>query len=120
MSPKRGKRVAPPAPPPGKGEYDVLFECRAAEVGWKELGNKAPGNTFRAWHEMRTNPAPQMQTPRHHQMDGDLAYGTKGGETFPMWQLEVTGGGRIWYLLDEGRSICWVKVAGVGHPKATD
>lgn len=36
------------------------------------------------------------------------------------WQYEVTGGGRIWYLVDiDGRTL-WIKATGTGHPKATD
>jgi hypothetical protein len=37
----------------------------------------------------------------------------------PRWQIEVTGGDRIWYLLDVDRHTVWVEYAG-GHPKATD
>ncbi len=31
-----------------------------------------------------------------------------------------TGGGRIWYLIDESNRTAWVIYAGTGHPKATD
>ena len=34
--------------------------------------------------------------------------------------IEVTGGGRIWYLLDPSRRIVWITEAGTGHPKTTD
>ncbi len=33
---------------------------------------------------------------------------------------EVTGGGRIWYLLDTARDTCWITFAGTGHRRATD
>ncbi len=36
------------------------------------------------------------------------------------WQYEVTGGGRIWYLVDIERSTLWVKAATTGHPKSTE
>jgi hypothetical protein len=36
------------------------------------------------------------------------------------WQYEVTGGGRIWYLIDPGKKTIWIRHAGTGHPKATD
>ncbi|MDQ0847638.1 hypothetical protein [Streptomyces sp. V1I6] len=36
------------------------------------------------------------------------------------WQIEVTTGGRIWYLLDTERRTVWIDQASTGHPKATD
>lgn len=43
-----------------------------------------------------------------------------GGNQLACWQIEVTGGGRIWYLLDPSRRIVWITEAGTGHPKTTD
>ncbi|MFI0912381.1 hypothetical protein [Streptomyces abikoensis] len=42
------------------------------------------------------------------------------GQTCEQWQIEVTGGGRIWYLVDSDRNTCWVTYAGTAHPRATD
>lgn len=109
----------PVAPPPGEHEYDIRFHDRAAAVGWRELSKQAPGNTLAAWQEMRTNPAPKEPTSRHHQLRHDLAYANHGGQSFPQWQIEVTAGSRIWYLFDEARRTCWLKVY-TGHPKATE
>ncbi|MFE7671432.1 hypothetical protein ACFU5N_04365 [Streptomyces albidoflavus] len=39
---------------------------------------------------------------------------------YEQWQIEVTGSGRIWYLVDTSRTTCWVTYAGAGHPRATD
>lgn len=117
MSPKRGESVAPPA---GKDEYDVRYLSSEAVTGWRELGNKAPGNTRRAWDTMRTNPAPQPETDRHHRLKYDLATCIHKGEELPQWQIEVLGGGRIWYLIDQKRRIVWLKLASVGHPKRTE
>jgi hypothetical protein len=36
------------------------------------------------------------------------------------WQYEVTGGGRIWYCVDDGHRTIWMTDCSVGHPKATD
>jgi len=38
----------------------------------------------------------------------------------PCWQIEVTGGGRIWYLLDTEKRTVWVTFASTAHPKATE
>ena len=117
MSPKRGDRAAPP---PADGEWDVRFASSEAANGWDELGRKAPGNTCAAWRDMRTKPAPRPATPRHHPLHDKLATGTMRGEALPQWQIEVTGGGRIWYLLDEDRHTVWITYASLRHPKQTD
>ena len=36
------------------------------------------------------------------------------------WQYEVTGGGRIWYGIDDKRHLVWLTRAIVGHPTATN
>ncbi|MFJ9659751.1 hypothetical protein ACIRPR_17570 [Streptomyces griseoflavus] len=41
------------------------------------------------------------------------------GNTYRAW-IEVTGSGRIWYLVDTARATCWITSAGTGHPRATD
>lgn len=96
MSPKRGE-VAPPA---GAHEREVRFGNTTAAKGWESLLSAAPGNTRDAWQQMQTNPAPSPPTPRHHQLKGTLAFAEHGGKQLACWQIEVTGGGRIWYLLD--------------------
>jgi hypothetical protein len=117
VSPKRGERVAPPA---GAHEWEVRFGNTTAAKGWESLCQQAPGNTRDAWHQMRTNPAPAPPTPRHHQLKGTLAAAEHGGKRLACWQIEVTGGGRIWYLLDPDRRTVWMTEAGTGHPKKTD
>jgi hypothetical protein len=110
----------PVAPPPDKDEYHVKFDSRAAAVGWQQLCTQAAANTRAAWLAMRTDPAPSVPTARHHQLHGDLAFGTRGGKPYPRWQIEVTGGGRVWYLFDDERRTCWVVLAGTGHPRETN
>ena len=119
MSPKRGDRVAPP---PTGDEWDVRFSTSDAVKGWLDLCRQAPGNTRDAWETMRADPGPGPGKPtsRHHQLKGTLATGRHSGRVLPMWQLEVTGGGRIWYLVDAATHTIWMQHAGTGHPKATD
>jgi hypothetical protein len=50
---------------------------------------------------------------------GRLATGEMRGRALDHWQIEVTGGGRIWYLVDRESSTVWIDYAGPGHPKAT-
>ena len=117
MSPKKGDPVAPR---PGRNEYDIRYGETGTVEGWREVGNKAPGNAYKAWEQMRTDPSPDIQTERHHQLRFDLAYRDYRGERLPQWQIEVTGGGRIWYVVDEERRIVWLMKASLGHPKATE
>ncbi|MEU9237117.1 hypothetical protein [Streptomyces subrutilus] len=117
MSPKRGERAAPP---PAGDEWDVRFANGEAAKGWEALGAQAPGNTRAAWQTMRTDPSPAARTERHHRLKGELAHGTHRGERMDRWQIEVTAGGRIWYLVDIERRTVWIDRASTSHPKATD
>jgi hypothetical protein len=69
---------------------------------------------------MRTDPSPAVQTPRHHRLRGQLSTGTYDGRILPLWQVEVTGAARIWYLVDADRHTVWVIHASTKHPKATE
>lgn len=116
MSSKRGDRVAPP---PTGDEWDVRFSTAKAAAGWGDLCAHAPGNTRWAWDLMRTSPG-TGETPRHSRLRGKLANGHYGGRELERWEIEVTGGGRIFYLLDKDKHTVWVEEAGTGHPKVTD
>jgi len=84
------------------------------------LCRQAPGNTRAAYEAIETTPCPAHPTTRQHQLKGSLATATHGGKILPLWQYEVTAGGRIWYLVDHDSRICWIHLAATGHPKATD
>jgi hypothetical protein len=117
VTPKRKDRVAPP---PGPDEWDLRYATNDAAKGWEELGRQVPHNLSRAWEALRTNPRPQPATTRQHQLKGKLGTGTFDGREMPCWQYEVTGGGRIWYLVDDERHTVWIQTASTGHPKATE
>jgi hypothetical protein len=69
---------------------------------------------------MRRMPAPPVFSPRHHRMRLGLATEAVKGRVLDRWQIEVTGAGRIWYLVDEENRTVWIDFAGTGHPKATE
>lgn len=117
MSPKRGDRVAPPAE---VGGWELRFATGEAVKGWENLCRQAAANTLAAWHELRSRPDAPAPTPRHHRLKGSLATASHGAVAMEQWQFEVTGGGRLWYLVDTERRTLWIKAAGTGHPKATD
>lgn len=117
MSPKRGARAAPP---PRPGEYDLRFASTEAAKGWDELCRQAPANTRLAFESIRTEPRPAPPTARQHRLKHHLAWGLHNGQRLEQWQYEVTGGGRIWYLVNDDTQTAWLVYAGTGHPKATD
>jgi hypothetical protein len=73
---------------------------------------------------MREAHAYEPITPGAHRSassaSGNLAYGTYRGVTLPQRQIEVTAGGRVWYLVDEETRRVIVRHAGTGHPKITE
>ncbi|MDA3637894.1 hypothetical protein PFJ02_01270 [Mycobacterium xenopi] len=117
MSPKRGDRVAPPAV---RGQWELRFATSEAVKGWESLCQQAAANTATAWNELRSRPQSPAPTPRHHRLKGRLASGMHGGVEMEQWQYEVTGGGRIWYLVDVEKRTLWLRHAGPGHPRETE
>lgn len=117
MSPKRGDRVAPP---PREREYDIRFADSQVATGWDQLCAQAMNNTRQAWEAIVSDPRPKPPTERHHQLKHTLATRTYRGRVLEQWQYEVTGGGRIWYLIDDATRTVWLTYAGTGHPKVTD
>ncbi|SDL46610.1 hypothetical protein SAMN05216298_3943 [Glycomyces sambucus] len=117
MSPKRGDRVAPP---PAEHEFDLRFADAAAVKGWSDLERQASGNLRRAWDDLRADPRSRANPSRQHRLKGELGEGVWKGVACERWQYEVTGGGRLWYLIDDGSRTVWLVYAGTGHPKPTD
>ncbi|MFJ4504038.1 hypothetical protein [Streptomyces sp. NPDC088864] len=63
---------------------------------------------------------PTDDPQRHHRLKGKLGSTRWKGQTLERWQYEVTGGGRVWYLVDDANRTAWITYAGTGHPKTTD
>jgi hypothetical protein len=108
------------APPPRQDEYALRFANGDAAKGWEELCRQAPGNARTAFEAIRSAPCPSPGTHRNHRLKHTLAWGSHNGRLREQWQYEVTGGGRIWYLVDQESRTVWLVYAGTGHPKATD
>lgn len=43
---------------------------------------------------------PRERTDRQHPLKGTLGTRTVNGEDMEQWQYEVTGGGRLWYVIE--------------------
>ncbi len=86
--------------------------------GWAKVCAAAPGNARTAWELITSDP--RTRTDRQHPLKGSLGTRTVNSETLEQWQYEVTGGGRLWYCIDDRRKIVWLTGATPGHPKATE
>jgi hypothetical protein len=78
----------------------VRYADTKAVRGWEERCRHAPGNTRDAFDAMRAEPRPK-EDMRRHRLRGELAYRKYGDRELEQWQIEVTGSGRIWYLVDD-------------------
>lgn len=113
--PKRREWVAPP---PTKAGWDLRYGTSEAAKGWEKVCVAAAGNARTAWEKLTTDP--RERTSRQHPLKGGLGLRSVNGEQMEQWQYEVTGGGRLWYCIDDAKRIVWLTEAMPGHPKATD
>lgn len=116
MSPKRKDRVAPP---PIADEWDVWFGTTEAAKAWSDLCTQAATNTRAAYEQMRSDPRP-AEDKRHTRLRAGLATRGFDGRELEQWEIEVTGGGRIFYLVDDAKRTVWVVLASLRHPKVTE
>jgi hypothetical protein len=116
MAKKRGVRVAPP---PRPGEWTLRTADQESYDGWETLCNQASGPTREAW-EIITK-VPRQRSGRQEQLRGkELSTKIVHGAVLEQWQYEVTGGGRIWYCIDDAKREVILTRVGIGHPKETE
>jgi len=108
----RGNPIPRPHP------WLVRAADRQAYQGWQRLLAAVPGNLDRAWVALTSDPRHIDQ--RQHPLKGSLGMVKIAGSALEQWQYEVTGGGRIWYAIDDDNRTLWITRAGAGHPKDTD
>ncbi|MEU4808462.1 hypothetical protein AB0H20_04615 [Nocardia fluminea] len=82
--------------------------------------SQAKANADRAWLAITANPRCREDPSRQHPLKYDLGRVKVDGSVYEQWQFEVTGGGRIWYAVDDETRTLWITHAGTGHPKQTD
>jgi hypothetical protein len=108
----RGAELPRPRP------WVVRAADRQAYQGWQRLLAAVPDNLDRAWVALTSDPRRIDQ--RQHPLKGALGVVKVGAATLEQWRYEVTGGGRVWYAIDEDARTLWITRAGAGHPKQTD
>jgi hypothetical protein len=92
---------------------------KKAARGWIDLLVQAAKNLDRAWVAITADPRCRDDLSRQHRLKYDLGTIVVDGVEMEQWQYEVTGGGRIWYAIDDERRTIWITQAGTGHPKKT-
>ena len=113
----RGDRVARP---PVGSEWDLRFANKKAAEHWTKLCNFAAGNCAEMHSRLTADPRRRVNPDRHHQLKGALASKGHDGKILEQWQYEITGAGRVWFLIDDAkRRVLLVEVA-LGHPSKTD
>ncbi|MEY9946392.1 hypothetical protein [Kitasatospora sp. GAS1066B] len=108
----RGEELPRPRP------WSVRAVDRQAHLGWQQLLKQVPENIDRAWVAVTGDPRQVDQ--RQHPLKGALGVVKVAGALPEQWQYEVTGGGRIWYAIDDEQRTLWITRAGSGHPKQTE
>lgn len=108
----RGAQLPRPRP------WLVRAVDRQAYQGWQHLLAAVPDNLDRAWVALTSDP--RCIDQRQHPLKGALGVVKVGSAMLEQWQYEVTGGGRIWYAIDDETRTLWITRAGTGHPKQTD
>ena len=98
----------------------VRLVDRQAARGWAALLAQAPENLDRAWIDITADPRSRADLSRQHRLKFDLTSAKIDGVEMEQWQYEVTGGGRIWYAIDDDQNTLWITQAGTGHPRQTD
>lgn len=98
----------------------VRLVDRQAAKGWAELLSQVPDNLDRAWLAITADPRCRENPTRQHPLRLDLARVEVDGVGMEQWQFEVTGGGRIWYAIDDAQQTLWITQAGTAHPRQTD
>lgn len=100
----------------------IEFTSRNAEKGWRDLRATQLNSLVDAWEFLTRTP--MARSEKCDQLKGDLATVTHNGEVRARWQLELTGGARIWYYIKESRDkksagiVCLIDVH-TRHPNQT-
>ena len=111
-----GSKKADPLPRPAKATDHVVIPATTHAVrGWKDLAATRRSALADAWDLLTADPT--RTSPTMHTLRGDLQFVAHGGRTHEQWQLELPGGARIWYYVDD--STVYLVKAHTRHPNQT-
>lgn len=115
MTAKRGGRVPRPA---ANDEWELIFVTGQAATAWEAACNSIPTAMRSCFDHFTTDP--RGHSARHHQLKGQLATGEYKSRVLERWQHEITGGGRVWALIDDETKTVRIEAVHLGHPKQTE
>lgn len=115
MAGKKGGRVPQPSDP---GDWTLRFLKSSVSDDWDKLCAQEVGAASASYDHMAK--MPRARGARCTRLAGAMESKLVDGKTLERWQFEMTGGGRIFYLLDDDRKIVWVEAIHFGHPKQTE
>lgn len=110
------------------GSWDVVARSKKVADDWAELSRSVAGECQRVFDQLQSNPVFDDGN-RQLRLQGSLGEASDDGRMLPRWQIDVTSGGRIFYLVDgtphgqgqrrrAGRVI--IVAVHAGHPKETE
>lgn len=107
----RQERIARPTK---TEEWEVVAADKGVAEDWDRYANQEANALATAYDQLSTNPT--EFSSRQKKLEGKT-YGTGayGGKTYDRWQYEVTGGGRIFYFVDDPTSGGTKKVERTGR-----
>ena len=118
-----GKRGGPATRPTKSNEFEILFINSAAAKGWTDLTASAKNALADAWDCLSRTPLNHSE--RQYKLRAGYSSVAYKGVTYDRWQYKVTGGARIWYLVDEQasgkhRGSVLLERVSPAHPKETE
>ena len=110
---KRGEQVPPP---PAEDEWELRYATKQA-LAFPEMEKQFPGNCAEA--KARLKVAPTTRTDVQKRLRGSLGTRSIAGVEMDQWQYDIASGARLWYCVDSDKSIVWLTLAAMGHPRST-
>lgn len=96
MSDTTGVPIGRPVRP---GSWVIAARSEKVASEWREFMNQAAGECNRVYDQLETNPA-YDDGDRQHPLEGESGRSTFQGKSYQRWQIDITSGGRMWYLMD--------------------
>ena len=129
MDENAGDSKSFPISRPGKpGSWVVVARSKKVAGAWDELTNQFSSDC-QFVHDRLSNDPKFDDGDRQHPLEGAPGKATYQGRTYKRWQIDVGGGSRVWYFIDETadgkgqkRRSGTVIIDQVlpGHPKSTE
>lgn len=106
--------------PTGKGEWHVRHGSKETGRAWAELSNTRQATALaHLYDRLVKDPRWRGDPERHHRLKGELGTGAHQGRVLERWQHEISGSGRVWFLIDDEQRTVWLIEVGAGHPRQT-